>query len=67
MRCWYAAAVTADGTAIVVTDVLDGRLLWSDNIVVPTSRSDHPTSIAVGPFGATGRPDGVGGVVRRVG
>lgn len=50
------AAVTFDGTAIVVTDVLDGRLLWSDNIVVDEPLRDRPTSIAVGPFGRTGVP-----------
>jgi hypothetical protein len=50
------AAITVDGTAIVVTDVWDGRLLWSDNILVSEPLRDRPTSIAVGPFGRTGVP-----------
>jgi hypothetical protein len=50
------AAITVDGTAIVVTDVLDGKLLWSDNIMVTEPLRDRPTSIAVGPFGRSGAP-----------
>jgi hypothetical protein len=50
------AAITVDGTALVVTDVLDGRLLWSDNILTGEPLRDRPTSIAVGPFGRTGVP-----------
>ncbi len=50
------AAITVDGAAIVVTDLLDGRLLWSDNILVSEPLRDRPTSIAVGPFGRTGVP-----------
>ena len=48
------AAITFDGTAIVVTDVQDGRLLWSDNLLAGEPLRDRPTSIAVGPFGRTG-------------
>lgn len=51
-----AASITADGTAIVVTDILDGRLLWSDNILSTEPLRDHPTSIAVGRFGRPGVP-----------
>ena len=51
-----AASITPDGTAIVVTDVLDGRLLWSDNVVSAEPLRDHPTSIAVGRFGRPAVP-----------
>jgi hypothetical protein len=47
------AATTVDGTALVVTDVLDGPLRWSDNILTGEPLQDRPTSIAVGPFGRT--------------
>ena len=46
--------VTQDGTALVATDGLSGRLLWSDNHRVPGEALDYPVSIAVGPFGAAG-------------
>ncbi len=50
------ASITGDGTALVATDVLDGRLLWSDNLLSDQPLRDHPTSIAVGPFGHAGVP-----------
>jgi hypothetical protein len=50
------ASITGDGTAVVATDVLDGRLLWSDNVLTTEPLRDHPTSIAVGPFGDAGVP-----------
>jgi hypothetical protein len=46
-----SAAITFDGAAIVATDVLDGRLLWSDNHRTAEPLSDRPTSVAVGRFG----------------
>ncbi len=51
-----SAAITGDGTAVVATDVRDGRLLWADNILSAQPLRDHPTSIAVGPFGHAGVP-----------
>jgi hypothetical protein len=46
--------VTQDGTALVATHGLSGRLLWSDNHRVAGDPLDYPLSIAVGPFGAAG-------------
>src|SRR5204863_9991361 len=46
-----SAAITFDGAAIVATDVLDGRLLWSDNHRTAEPLSDRPASVAVGRFG----------------
>ena len=51
-----SAAITFDGAAIVTTDALDGRLLWSDNHRTPEPLRDRPTSVAVGPFGPAGVP-----------
>ena len=51
-----SAAITGDGTAVVATDVRDGRLLWADNILSAEPLRDHPTSIAVGAFGRAGVP-----------
>lgn len=46
--------VTQDGTALVATHGLSGRLLWSDNHRVAGESLDYPVSIAVGPFGSAG-------------
>ncbi len=46
--------VTQDGTALVATHGLSGRLLWSDNHRVAGEPLDYPVSIAVGPFGSAG-------------
>jgi hypothetical protein len=46
--------VAQDGTALVATHGLSGRLLWSDNHRVAGDPLDYPLSIAVGPFGAAG-------------
>ena len=51
-----SAAITFDGAAIVATDVLDGRLLWSDNHQTAEPLRDRPTSVAVGRFGLAGVP-----------
>ena len=51
-----SAAITFDGAAVVATDVLDGRLLWSDNHRTAAPLSDRPTSVAVGRFGPAGVP-----------
>jgi hypothetical protein len=51
-----SAAMTFDGAAVVATDVLDGRLLWSDNHGTAEPLRDRPTSVAVGRFGPTGVP-----------
>ena len=48
--------VTQDGTALVATHGLSGRLLWSDNHRVAGEPLDYPVSIAVGPFGSGGAP-----------
>ena len=45
---------TQDGTALVATHGLSGRLLWSDNHRVAGEALDYPVSIAVGPFGSAG-------------
>ena len=49
-------ALTADGAALVVTDVVDGHLLWSDNLLSDRALTDRPTSIEVGRFGPAGVP-----------
>ena len=51
-----SAAITFDGAAIVATDALDGRLLWSDNHRTEEPLRDRPMSVAVGRFGPTGVP-----------
>jgi hypothetical protein len=51
-----SAAITFDGAAIVATDVLDGRLLWSDNHRTSQPLRDRPTSVAAGRFGPNGAP-----------
>jgi hypothetical protein len=51
-----SGAITSDGTAVTVTDLLSGRLLWSDIHRSATPLSDRPTSIAVGRFGSRGVP-----------
>ncbi len=51
-----SAAITFDGAAIVATDALDGRLLWSDNHRASEPLRDRPTAVAVGRFGPAGVP-----------
>jgi hypothetical protein len=51
-----SGALTADGAALVVTDVVDGRLVWSDNHLSDEPLRDRPTSIEIGRFGPTGVP-----------
>jgi len=51
-----SGAITGDGAALVVTAVVDGRLLWSDNHLSDQPLLDRPTSIEVGRFGPAGVP-----------
>jgi hypothetical protein len=51
-----SGALTTDGAALVVTDVVTGRLVWSDNHLSDEPLRDRPTSIEVGRFGPAGVP-----------
>jgi hypothetical protein len=51
-----SGALTTDGAALVVTDVVDGHLLWGDTHLSDQPLRERPTSIEVGRFGPAGVP-----------
>jgi hypothetical protein len=51
-----SGAITSDGTAVAVTDLVSGRLLWSDIHQADQPLRELPTSIELGRFGSKGTP-----------